>query len=589
MNEESGSESSSVQVNSQNNYKYDKYGFVLVNSIEDLLYDKFNNNMEKDFKYKKKQKDKNDNGYGNNSKRNFLSIPSKRGKKNKDNMDKSMKIILNINNKEKKMFKINPNDSKSIETNTIKDKETDSKNNNTYKSNKFINKKDRNKKKENEKKKEKYLSHRRDSDDNDDYNDSNYNNNEQFTFCNEEKEKYDKNLEKIRKMKKKFKKKNSIESHDLENISENENDMDIYDSNKYYNKSKPKNMKKNCIKNKKLYYYYSLPILYPCIISKTRKMNPNIKRAVPKSNRVFITKTYENDNKEKNKKILTWPNSTICYFNRSNKIINVNIHIPMQNVINRNYFCTKEIVDSNKLKYVDKKRLSKNSLEDEDSNNIIIKIINPEKSPFKYGKINIKTGSGKKSASKSKSYVFKIHGSKVKKYLFKNNSALSRSRCLKNKEIRNAFNSKKSKTKSKNKKKETLSPECITLRRRKKFGDKIYKKVMKKKALFNPQEYRISIKTKFKNNMINNLVKDKKEEEKIIRNNSMNRFDLNNNNKNVIYPYIKRTINDENDKNKSLSFLNSQKAYSGYQTLSKYNSHNNNDSHYFPAINSYFH
>ena len=261
----------------------------------------------------------------------------------------------------------------------------------------------------------------------------------------------------------------------------------------------------------------------------------------------------------------------------------------MQNVINKNYFCTKEIVDSNNLKYIDKKRLSKNSLEDEDSNNIIIKIINPEKSPFKYGKINIKTGSGKKSASKSKSYVFKIHGSKVKKYLFKNNSALSRSRCLKNKEIRNAFNSKKSKTKSKNKKKEKLSPECITLRRRKKFGDKIYKKVMKKKALFNPQEYRISIKTKFKNNMMNNLVKDKKEEEKIIRNNSMNRFDLNNNNKNVIYPYIKRTINDENDKNKSLSFLNSQKAYSGYQTLSKYNSHNNNDSHYFPAINSYFH
>jgi len=36
-----------------------------------------------------------------------------------------MKIVLNINNKEKKVFKINPNDSKSIDTITINDKEAD--------------------------------------------------------------------------------------------------------------------------------------------------------------------------------------------------------------------------------------------------------------------------------------------------------------------------------------------------------------------------------------------------------------------------------------------------------------------------------
>ena len=56
MNEES--ESSSLQVNSQNNYKYDKYGFVLVNSIEDLLYDRFNYYTGKEFDIKKIKKKK---------------------------------------------------------------------------------------------------------------------------------------------------------------------------------------------------------------------------------------------------------------------------------------------------------------------------------------------------------------------------------------------------------------------------------------------------------------------------------------------------------------------------------------------------
>ena len=56
MNEQSESSSSSLQVNSQNNYKYDEYGFIQVNSIEDLLYDKFNNHMENRFKIKKIKK-----------------------------------------------------------------------------------------------------------------------------------------------------------------------------------------------------------------------------------------------------------------------------------------------------------------------------------------------------------------------------------------------------------------------------------------------------------------------------------------------------------------------------------------------------
>ena len=595
MSEQSESESSSVEVNSQNNYKYDKYGFVLVNSIEDLLYDKFNYYMGKDINNKKNKKKKEDNGNVNNSNRNYLGNQSKRGKKNKDNVNDSMKIILNINNKEKKILKINPNDSKSIDTMTMKD--TDTRNNNSNKinkyNNKYLNKTNRNIKKD-KYKKEKYLSHKRDNENQED----NYENNEQFTFCDKENQKIESSK---RKKKKKYKNKKSIDSKDLENISENDSEVDIYDPNNKHRKSKPKDMKKSSTKNKTNLYYYSLPILNPCIMSKIRKENQSIMQTVPKTSREFITKTYGD---EKNKKILTWPNSSICYFNRSNKIINVNIHIPMQNVTNKNYFCTKQIVDSNNIKNIQTKRLSNSSV-NKDSSNIIIKIVNPENSPFKYGKINIRTGSGHKSNSKNKSYIFKIRGNRdkknrIKKILFKNNSALSRSKCLKNKEIRSALNIKKLKSKSKHKKKEKMSPECITLKRRRRFGDKIYKKIMKKKALFNPQEYKISIKTKFRNNLLDNYKmfknNDKKEEEKIMRNNSMNRFDLKNNNKILLYPYIKKTVNDENFKNRSIPLINDQKSFSNFNTIGKYNLHynnikinNNNDFQNFPAINSYFH
>ena len=63
---------------------------------------------------------------------------------------------------------------------------------------------------------------------------------------------------------------------------------------------------------------------------------------IPKANMNFITKTYDNTGKKKKAKILTWPNSTLCYFYKNNKIIHMNIQIPLQNVTNKNYFCTKQ-------------------------------------------------------------------------------------------------------------------------------------------------------------------------------------------------------------------------------------------------------
>ncbi len=559
MNEES--ESSSIQANSQNNYKYDKYGFVLVNSIEDLLYDKFNYYTGKELDIIKNKKGKNDNG---NINRNYINNPIKRGKRTKENIDKSMKIVLNINNKEKKIFKINPNDSKSIDTMTINDKDTDSRNNRTNKNNKYYNKKDKN---------------------------------DKFLYSGEEDEKND-NIDNIKKMKKMLKNKNSKRPSDsqyLENISETEDEFNNYNDRKDTKKLSPKNMKKNNTKTKNN-FCHCLPVLYPCVISKNRKMNPNIKE-IPKINREFITKEYENENRnERNKKIMSWPNSTICYFNRSNKIINVNIQIPMQSIINKNYFCTKQIINpnnpnnTNNINTIGQKRLSK----DASQNEVIIKILNPEKSPFKYGIINIKARSEKNLNSKDKKYVFKIRGkkdkkNKIKHNLFKNKSSLSRIKCLKNEEIRNALNKKKSKSKSKsNIVIEKECPKFNTLKCNKKQS-KLTKKLVRKKNSAYPKEYRISIKTLFRNNLLNNQVKPKieKEEEKLIRNNSMNKF-----NKNMIYPYIRRDSNFENNKNKSLSYINKQKErYSAYRNQSKYNPNlfNKNYDKMFPAINSYFH
>ena len=554
MNEQSEISSSSKEINSQNNYKYDKYGFIQVDSIEDLLYDKFN-------------------CYMNNKNNEFNSITSKRkikrtfGINNTRNKDKSMKLVLNINNKEKKIYKINPFESKSIDS--IKNNINKESNNNINKNNNFIkNKKNEiliNNKGENEtsKKNNRY--------DNYTNNNNNINENGQFTFRNEEKKNNSKNND--NNIKKINKNKNLIKSQDFPYREESE-------------KNKPKNndikgISKLKITNKND-IFFSQPVVSPCVMSKIHK---NAKTSILSPNK--------NKNNYTKKSILTWPNSTLCYFNRSNKIINVNIHIPQHNPVNKRYFCTKQIIsDNHKAK--------------DNSNNIIIKIINPKHSPYKYSKIDVKTSTlGNKGTSKAKSFLFKLKdNNKQKKVKIKNISPiknhrtlknLSRSKCLKNKEIVNAMNHSnnkeknnkikakskskskskskaKSKSKSKSKQKEKeIKPECISLNRRRKFGDKIYKNIMKKNKenSFN-NGFRISIKTKFSNNVYNKY-------RRFIGNKEESNNDENDiyNNK---YPLI-RKIYGENNKNKSTSFVNEEAHYKN----------NNNRNELFPAINSYFH
>jgi hypothetical protein len=109
---------------------------------------------------------------------------------------------------------------------------------------------------------------------------------------------------------------------------------------------------KNKNKNKK-YLIHNIPISSQCYIEKIRK-NKNVlfHKAIPKINRVFITKSYfkrekdiKNKNKNKNKNILNIPNLSICYFAKKFRIINVYSHIPLQNVVNNIYFSTKQIIN----------------------------------------------------------------------------------------------------------------------------------------------------------------------------------------------------------------------------------------------------
>ena len=53
------------EINNKHNYIYDEYGFLLVDSVEDLIYDRFNkymgnwNNLEQNQKYKKSKNNDN--------------------------------------------------------------------------------------------------------------------------------------------------------------------------------------------------------------------------------------------------------------------------------------------------------------------------------------------------------------------------------------------------------------------------------------------------------------------------------------------------------------------------------------------------
>ena len=374
MNEQSEeSNDSSIQANSKNNYKYDNYGFILVNSIEDLLYDKFNCYMENYINIK-------------NSEKNKIYINKNRNLKNKIITRNKINLNQSKNKDKKKKF---------INKYSIKDK------NEYNNSNKYI---------------EEYSSGK---------------NEEEFTFC--------------------------------ENDTKNKNSIKIIKNKESINNSEENNNEE---------FFYNLPIVSPCLISKILRYNDyNKNNKSHKSKRVVMIKKCNLEIKfnEQNDKILKLPKSNICYFKRKYRIINISNNILLQNKINKNSFGSKEINNYKNNKKVD-----------------IIKI---------------------------------------------------------------------------EKEKEEKNKENIPLNKTKIILDKLNKNTQIKK---NSEGYHVSVRTKFKKNqMLNNT-------NKILNYNIYK--------KNNIYPPIKK-LSDESSKNKSISYINDKDI----------NNYNNDETIFFPAINSYFH
>ena len=392
-----------------------------------------NNNINKNIE---------DQNTNNNNKNNILKIIRCKGlqinNKNKEN-NKMIKIILNINNKEKKEININPNDNNLIKTINI--------NNNK-------------KKNEVENNQNKILNNKKDIIEDKDI---------------KEKKEENKNNEMNNNLNKKNIGKNSSTKMILKNIN-NENAINkiIEENNNFKNIKKihvispseknngkdnnPKEMKKINIETKnkkerkekeKINKIYNLPKPSFCYIQKIRKnFNTNfIKIIQQKKEEKIILKE---NKKKKEEIIISNPNLSKCYFIKEKKIIYSLMHIPLQNVINKNYFVTKELHKHNKfnikknsfLDNKDNKLKKKNKIDNNNSEynnseynissserknkinnkkestnnilteididkskntpNVIIKIFNPLNSGYKYGKIDIKTNSSKK-LSKSKS------------------------------------------------------------------------------------------------------------------------------------------------------------------------------------------
>jgi len=413
-------ESDSEIINSKNNYKFDNYGIVMADSIEDLLYDKYyytkkrkknysnSSNKESSESVKKengsnednikneidKQKENNLNDSDNDNninkekeKENKMNeIEKNKGKnlkimrckdfeiKNTNNNDKNkkIKIIFNVNNKEKKEIEINPFDTNLIKNVNIKAKDRDLNNKNEYKNVK------NNREIENKGVKNNIESK-----------------NKKSLFYNEKINNKDKDIKKrfsIDKMKlKKYNSKNELLKIDSKGKEYTSNIRNAIKNKNMKENTKNENnhiikLNVNLIKKKKnkKYLIHNIPISSQCYIEKIRK-NKNVlfHKAIPKLNRVFITKSYikkerdtNNKIKTKNKNILNIPNSSMCYFTKKFRIINIYSHIPLQNVVNNFYFSTKEIINyfsdkinSKKLAKKDKKKNKDDDDEKIDANN----------------------------------------------------------------------------------------------------------------------------------------------------------------------------------------------------------------------------
>ena len=545
--------------------------------------------------------------------------------------NKPIKIILNINNKEKKELEINPDDSDtvkniSINNNTINKRESinNSHNNMNNKIDNKINIKEKEYfiKKENERKKDKNIKNDLKNKEETKRKISNNNKNNKIKMFL--KDKQSKNIILI----------NDKDTKDTKNIKK----IHLLSPLERINKKNKENIKNPFSNNQNA--AHNVPISSQCFIAKMRKSHDLIfNKIIPKKQRIFITKSYIKINNIISKKLMILPKTTKCYFLKEKKIINVRNHIPLQNVLNSYYFYTKEIdiknkkrnkkvyirknndkeeieeeneffqrqdnISKSKSKQKNKKRNDDPFTEieipqyDKDSPNIIIKIINPMKSSYKYGKIDIKTKSpnnlGKskscqriifKNLDNKENFPFNIQKNKrkIKKIKINNNRYESRKestdfQIMKNKEIVNALNCS-SRIKSN-------CFACVTLNRRKKFAEKFYRNLRLNNKNFSRSEKTIKMRTlkpyfsNNKNNSKNKLINFRNEEEKIdIKKLKKSGSIIEVNKKNSLLPKNNKEINEKRDnslKQQNNISNNSTKKLSNFNYIE------------FPAIDSYFH
>ena len=418
-------DSNSELINPENNYKFDNYGIVMADSIEDLLYDKYN--------YRRKRNNKEDN-FNNNSSEIMDKVDNTIDNSNKEENEISERVISHPNNlqyinNEKNENIQEKNIDENVEENDNKHKENNMRNELKMirckefqiKNKNFINK---------EKAKNKIIKII-----------LNINNKEKREVEIKSKDKKNNNIEKKEQNsdnEKNMIKKKEFENNNINNLNNTKNIKNIHLINSELNND---NEKENKMNKKDIFYH--VPISSQYYIVKLRKSHDiNFNKIIPKKGRIFITKTYTYKKKDKdnyNNKIMSLPYLTKCFFIKSKKIINIKSRIALQNVINNKYFCTKEFVDCTDnqknayLRYLKNKEqndIINNNLDDEESSddeeinkmiekrdnssseldigkhnnspNIIIKIINPSNSSYKFSKINIKTKSPDNMA-KSKS------------------------------------------------------------------------------------------------------------------------------------------------------------------------------------------
>ena len=604
---------------------------VNIKNKENICENKNNKNINNDNKNKINNKIRNINEENNiinkNNKNKLKIIRCKefyiKNNYNKKELKKNqpIKIILNINNKEKKEFEINPDDRDiikniSINDNTIKKKEDI---NNNY--NNKIDSKIKEKKEYFVKKEAENLKNELKNDNDKKGNIFNYNKNSKIKMFLQDKQFNNKILinDKIIKDIKNIKKIHLISPLERNSKKNKENIKNIFSNNQ--NEA------------------HNVPISSQCFIQKMRKNHDFIfNKIIPKKDRIFITKSYIKINNIISKKIMTFPKTIKCHFIKEKKIINVRNHIPLQNVINNYYFYTKEIDIRNKKRNKKVYKRKNNHKEDEeeesksfqgqdkiskskskqknikknndsfteieipkydnDSPNIIIKIINPLNSSYKYGKIDIKTKSpnslGKskscqriifKNLDKKENYPFNIQKNKrkIKKIKINNNRYENRKestdfQIMKNKEIANALNCS-SRIKSN-------CFACLTLNRRKKYAEKFYRNMKLKNKNFSRSQKTIKVKALRpylsinKNNPKNKLINIRNEEEKIDIKKMKKGSIIEVNKKNILFPQPNKEINEKRD--------NSLKQHDNISnnSMNKYSNFNHIE---FPAIDSYFH